>query len=179
MESTSVAFQEKVERRGEGEEVVALVVVFGIWLCVWVLGAVNVIIVLGLMDDGLGRVSEFAFLRENAESFFRNAEYLYGQGEYNLAAFNVEQAMQLMLKYFLAVKVGDFPRTRSLRRLFREARSLCPRLWEFYEKYASVVGNIESAYIASRYYPTRFERVEVEEMLEVYAEFVGVLEECL
>jgi len=128
---------------------------------------------------GWGETSEFAFLRENAESFFRNAEYLYGQGEYNLAAFNVEQAMQLMLKYLLAVKVGDFPRTHSLRRLFREAKSICPQLWKFYEEYASVVGNIESAYIALRYYPIRFEKVEVEEMIKVYAEFVEVLEECL
>lgn len=52
-------------------------------------------------------------LRENSVSFYKNARYLYGQGEYNLAAFNIEKAMPLMLKYFLAVKVGDFPRTRS------------------------------------------------------------------
>jgi len=75
---------------------------------------------------GWGRLSEFAFLRENAESFFRNAEYLYGQGEYNLAAFNVEQAMQLMLKYFLAVKVEIF-RGPALLGGFSERRGACVR----------------------------------------------------
>lgn len=123
-------------------------------------------------------VSEFAFLRQNAASFYGNAEHLYRQGEYNLAAFNVEQAMQLMLKYLLAVRVGDFPRTRSPRGLFREAKDLCPELWAFFEKNASVIGNIEGAYIASRYYPTRFEGVEVRDMLKVSSELVGVLEEC-
>lgn len=124
-------------------------------------------------------MSEFEFLKENASSFYRNAKYLYENGEYNLAAFNVEQAMQLMLKYLLAVKVGDFPRTHSLRRLFREVKDVCPELWRFYESHASVVGNIESAYIASRYYPIRFGKIEVEEMINTYVEFLKVLEKCL
>jgi len=124
-------------------------------------------------------LSEFEFLKENASSFYRNAKYLYENGEYNLAAFNIEQAMQLMLKYFLAVKVGDFPRTHSLRRLFREVKDVCPELWRFYESHASVVGNIESAYIASRYYPIRFGKIEVEEMINTYVEFLKVLEKCL
>ena len=117
----------------------------------------------------------FSFLRENAESFYRNAKQLYEQGEYNLAAFNVERAFQLMLKYFLAVKVGDFPRTHSLRRLFREVKDICPQLGDFYLENASVIGNAESAYIASRYYPIRFEGVEVDEMLKVFEEFLEVI----
>jgi len=48
-------------------------------------------------------------LKKNAESFYKNARQLYEQGEYNLAAFNVEQAFQLMLKYLLASKVGISP----------------------------------------------------------------------
>ncbi|RLG39479.1 MAG: DNA-binding protein [Thermoproteota archaeon] len=122
---------------------------------------------------------EYEFLRKNADSFYRNAKQLLEQGEYNLAAFNLEQAMQLMLKYLLASRLGEFPRTHSLRRLFREIKDLCPRLWEFYEDNASVVGNVESAYIASRYYPVDFQEVEVREMLSAYEEFLEVLRGCL
>ncbi len=122
---------------------------------------------------------EYEFLRRNAEGFYRNARQLFEGGEYNLAAFNLEQAMQLMLKYILASRLGDFPRTHSLRRLFREVGTLCPGLWEFYESNASVVGNVESAYIASRYYPVEFQEVEVREMLSAYEKFSGVLRGCL
>ncbi len=99
---------------------------------------------------------EYEFLRKNADSFYRNAKQLLEQGEYNLAAFNLEQAMQLMLKYLLASRLG-----------------------EFYEDNASVVGNVESAYIASRYYPVDFQEVEVREMLSAYEEFLEVLRGCL
>jgi len=122
---------------------------------------------------------DYEFLRKNADSFYRNAKHLFKQGEYNLAAFNLEQAMQLMLKYLLASRLGEFPRTHSLRRLFREVKTLCPELWEFYEGNASVVGNIESAYIASRYYPVDFQEVEVREMLSAYEKFLEVLRGCL
>jgi len=122
---------------------------------------------------------ELRILRRNAQSFYRNARYLYGQGEYNLAAFNIEQAMQLMLKYILAAKIGDFPRTHSLRRLFGDVKDLCPELWEFYERNASIIGNIESAYITSRYFPTSFEKIEVKYMLDAYEEFIEVAEKCL
>lgn len=124
-------------------------------------------------------MSDYTFLKNNALSFLKNAKHLYKQGEYNLAAFNIEQAMQLMLKYLLAVKVGDFPRTHSLRRLFRETRDICPELWEFYLKHANTIGNIEGAYIASRYYPIYYEEVEVRHMLEICGEFIEIVEKCV
>ena len=50
---------------------------------------------------------------------------------------------------------------------------------ESFYKNASVIGNIESAYIVSRYYPIWFEEVEVKEMLETFEEFQEVLRQCL
>ncbi len=67
----------------------------------------------------------------------------------------------------------------SLRRLFRDVKDICPQLGDFYLKHASVIGNIESAYIVSRYYPIWFEEVEVKEMLETFEEFQEVLRQCL
>jgi hypothetical protein len=63
---------------------------------------------------------EAELLRLRAETFLRNAERLYAEGEYDLAAFGVEQYCQLMLKYKLLLKTGAYPHTHSLIRLVRE-----------------------------------------------------------
>ncbi|AKT34206.1 putative hypothetical protein related to C-terminal domain of eukaryotic chaperone, SACSIN [Pyrobaculum sp. WP30] len=63
---------------------------------------------------------EAELLRLRAEAFLRNAERLYAEGEYDLAAFGVEQYCQLMLKYKLLLKTGAYPRMHSLIRLVRE-----------------------------------------------------------
>jgi len=52
---------------------------------------------------------EAELLRLRAEAFLRNAERLYAEGEYDLAAFGVEQYCQLMLKYKLLLKTGAYP----------------------------------------------------------------------
>ena len=74
------------------------------------------------------------FLRDNADAFLRNAEKLLEDGEFKLAAFNSEQAVQLYLKYLIGSKLGDFPKTHSLKRIFRDAGSLCPELFNFSRK---------------------------------------------
>ena len=121
----------------------------------------------------------YSYLKRNSMSFYSNARDLFHKGELNLAAFNIEQAMQLYLKYLLAVKLGDYPKTHSLRRLFKEAGQMCPKLEEFYRINANVIGNIESAYIMSRYFPVDYTIHEVEEMLRVLERFMRVVEECL
>ena len=45
---------------------------------------------------------EYEFLKRNADYFLKNAEKLLKEGIYNLAAFNVEQAIQLCLKYLFS-----------------------------------------------------------------------------
>ena len=60
---------------------------------------------------------EGLFLKERADEFLTNARYLLEKGGYTLAAFNLEQATQLYLKYYLFLKIGDYPRTHSLKEL--------------------------------------------------------------
>jgi HEPN domain-containing protein len=67
---------------------------------------------------------EAEVLRERAESFLRNAEELFLKGVYDLAAFNLEQYCQLMVKYKLLVKTGTYPRTHSLLTLLRLLSSI-------------------------------------------------------
>ena len=60
------------------------------------------------------------FLKERAEKFLKNAKDLFNKEEYDLSAFNLEQACQLFLKYYIFLKIGDFPKTHYLKRLIRE-----------------------------------------------------------
>ncbi len=119
------------------------------------------------------------YLRERAEEFLENAEYNFSRGYYNLAAFCLEQYMQLYLKYFLARTVGYYPRTHSLSELIREAGRLCPALLEFYRERALELSSVEDAYISSRYLPRRFDRETVEAMLRLAGEFGEVMRRCL
>jgi HEPN domain-containing protein len=51
---------------------------------------------------------------------FCETRSVYAEGEYDLAAFSIEQHCQLMLKYKLLLRTGAYPRTRPLIRLVRE-----------------------------------------------------------
>lgn len=62
---------------------------------------------------------EAEILRERAELFLKNAEELFLKGVYDLAAFNIEQYCQLIVKYKLLMKTGAYLRTRSLIKLLR------------------------------------------------------------
>ncbi len=105
---------------------------------------------------------EYEFLKRIADNFLKNAEKLLKEGIYNLAAFNVEQAVQLYLKYLLAVKIGEFPRMRSVKRLILESSEFCEKLKEILEENINVIGEIETAYISARYYPIEYLEREVE-----------------
>lgn len=121
----------------------------------------------------------YEFLKENADRFLENAYTLLEKGVYNLSAFNVEQAVQLYLKYLLSKKIGDFPRTHSLKRLLEDGKEFCPELIQIFEDNINTVGEIESAYITSRYYPMEFVKAEVENMLRVANDIREAIEGCL
>ena len=104
---------------------------------------------------------EYEFLKKNADEFLKNAEYLIGRRVFNLAAFNIEQAVQLYLKYLLAKKIGEFPKTHSIKRLIFECSKFCRELEKILRENINTIGEIEVAYISSRYYPIEFLEDEV------------------
>ncbi|MEM3386944.1 MAG: HEPN domain-containing protein [Nitrososphaerales archaeon] len=71
-------------------------------------------------------IDEAEVLRERAYSFLRNAKRLFEEKEYDLAAFNLEQFCQLLLKYKLLIRTGTYPRTYSLIRILRELDAAYP-----------------------------------------------------
>jgi len=123
-------------------------------------------------------IEEAEILRERAYAFLRNAKRLFEEGEYDLAAFSVEQFCQLILKYKLLIKTGTYPRTHSLLRLLRELDKLEPgkNVGSFIDSELMFLTRIEDAYIVARYLPRRYERKEVEELLKFAERFREVVE---
>ncbi|MEM0233056.1 MAG: HEPN domain-containing protein [Candidatus Nezhaarchaeales archaeon] len=119
-------------------------------------------------------LEEAQILRERAKAFLKNAESLFKEGVYDLAAFNVEQYCQLMLKYKLLVKTGTYPRTHSIIRLVRELSKIDEKAGQLLRDMIMVT-KIEDAYIGSRYLPRRYEKEEVEAMLKYAKEVFEVV----
>ena len=114
---------------------------------------------------------EAEILRERAEDFLRNAERLLEEGVYDLAAFNIEQYCQLILKYKLLVKTGTYPRTHSIMRLIRMLSETSGNLSELLRGDRILyLTKIEDAHIGARYLPRRYEESEVRSMLKFVRE---------
>ncbi|WP_456368659.1 HEPN domain-containing protein [Geoglobus sp.] len=62
-------------------------------------------------------IEEIEILRERSEKFMKNAEHLYETGVYDLAAFNIQQSVELYLRYRLFLLAGDHSKTQSIKKL--------------------------------------------------------------
>ena len=120
------------------------------------------------------------FLRANAKQFLEQAKFSMQRGFHNLVLFNVEQSMQLNLKYVLYLLTGEFPKTHKLSELFRLVRDLddpC-NLYTFYESNKDFIAIVEYSYISSRYLPESFNRDDAERALKLGEDFDKIVEEC-
>jgi HEPN domain-containing protein len=118
------------------------------------------------------------FLKRRASGFREIAGILFEKKEYELSVFNIEQAVQLEMKYFLGTRLGDYPKTHSLKHLFQESIKLCPDLKSLYERNVNIIGEIENACIMTRYYETSYEKLEISNMLEFHDELILELQKC-
>ena len=125
------------------------------------------------------KIEQAKILKRRALSFHKNAKRNIKEKEIDLAAFNTEQAAQLLLKYFLFTKAGDYPKTHSLKSLFREAIKILPKLKKLFEKNINLIGDMESAYIGARYLPFEYLEEEVREMIKFVEKLKGEIDEAL
>ncbi len=115
------------------------------------------------------RKEEGEFLRERALKFLKIGKRLLEEGILDLAAFHFHQASELMLKYGLFRKTGDYPRTHSIRRLLKLFSKVTgdEAIISFLKENINALANLENAYMTSRYLPAEFYEEEVESMLKV------------
>lgn len=120
------------------------------------------------------------FLREKAQEFLDDAKYDISKKKWFLAAFHSAQTCQLYLKYCLFKKYGDYPKTHSLHQLFEELKKAFPKkskeIGKIQRENASTIGDLNQAYITSRYLPVEFSSDEIQKMLQFTLTLIRFLE---
>ena len=120
-------------------------------------------------------MAQVDFLKKRAESFLRNAKDLIKKEEYPLAAFNLEQAAQLYLKYYLFLKLRRYPKTHLLGELLKgvaKAYSKKSEVEKIIEKKANIISDLDQAYLTSRYLPAEFFKSQLENMRKFVEELI-------
>lgn len=118
-------------------------------------------------------------LKIRAERFLETARDLQKKGYYDLCAFNIEQAVQLFLKYYLWQKLGDFPKTHEITKLLHQYGLVSGKekeITELIKRYQRVITDLEVAYIESRYLPVSFFADQIEEMFIFLKELLSILQ---
>ncbi|MBO3769805.1 MAG: HEPN domain-containing protein [Thermoproteota archaeon] len=124
------------------------------------------------------RRDEVEKLLDRSRKFKNAAEFHFSRGDYDLAAFNIEQSLQLFLKAKLLEKGVEFPKTHTLRKLFLllgEILNKPDEFKKFSNEKALEFASLEDAYITARYFPRDFEREEAERLFD----FVKEVEELI
>ncbi len=122
--------------------------------------------------------SEVALLRDRASRMLRSSRRSLLEGDYDIAAFMADQAVQLYLKSVIFELTGEVPRVHAVRQLMAVLKDLLgnPNLFDdFVRENRSLLIRLEEAYISSRYMPRKYDGEEAEELLgfaEKVIEFV-------
>ncbi len=123
---------------------------------------------------------EIEYLKKRGEEFLKTSEYHLNNEMYDLAAFDLEQALQLFLKYTIFLKIKTYPPTHSLKSLFKmlgETYNKEKELDKVLKNKYQLIGNLEQSYISSRYLPYTYTKEEVFEFQKFLNEVVEFLKE--
>ncbi|WP_456478549.1 HEPN domain-containing protein [Geoglobus ahangari] len=112
------------------------------------------------------------FLKNNALKFLKKAEESLRDGDYNFTMFFAEQSLQLMLKYLIAKKFGEFPKTHNLKTLFYLTDD--EMLIKFYEDNMDILRELELSYVASRYFDVDYSEDVAKKGVETVRKFMEV-----
>ncbi len=117
-------------------------------------------------------IDEIRLLRRRSKAFLERAMDSLNSGDYDIASFLSEQAVQLYLKSLLLEKLGDYPRTHSLSTLLAITKKVpsCERITELLERNKTEIRLMEDSYIASRYLMREYTREEAEVLVNLARE---------
>ncbi len=124
------------------------------------------------------RRDEEKSLLKRSRDFLETAEYQISRAFYDLAAFSLDQALQLFLKAKVLAEGVDYPRTHSVRALLETLSDLASEnrkssVEGILEKYLLELGVLEDAYITSRYIMREFTKQEVERLAKAVKEIMN------
>jgi len=127
------------------------------------------------------KLEEAEYLLRRSRRFYETATMQMDRGFHDLAAFSLEQSLQLFLKASL-LKLGiDFPRTHSVRRLLEMLHEVTGenRIKEVLHRFNIELGALEDAYIMSGHVARDYNREEVARFKKVVEEVVRVVGEVV
>ncbi|MBS7651222.1 MAG: HEPN domain-containing protein [Candidatus Bathyarchaeia archaeon] len=118
---------------------------------------------------------EVTLLRDRSLRMLSSARRSLSEGDYDIAAFIADQAVQLYLKSMVLELAGEVPRIHSIRQLLRVLKEMSDRpdiIDDYVKKNRSLLIRLEEAYISSRYMPRDYEREEAEELVNFAEEVI-------
>ncbi|RLJ02167.1 MAG: DNA-binding protein [Candidatus Aenigmatarchaeota archaeon] len=120
---------------------------------------------------------EIKMFLEKAKKFEENAKYNFENKNFDLAMFNLEQAIQLLIKAKLLDIRGYYEKTHSLRKLLLELMEVWKKeeLTKFIEENKKQLRDLERAYITSRYFSEEFFEDEVKRCFDLLERLWGLL----
>ncbi len=120
----------------------------------------------------MSHIDEIRLLRRRSKAFLERAIDSLNSGDYDIASFLSEQAVQLYLKSLLLEKLGDYPRTHSISTLLSITKKIpsCERIMELLERNKTEIRLMEDSYIASRYLMREYTREEAETLVNLAKE---------
>ncbi len=120
----------------------------------------------------------YEFLKDRGIRFLKEAERNLEEGNYDFCLFHVEQMLQLLLKYLIAIRLGDYPKTHSLELLFRKCSQLFgDKIKEFHKNNAVIITALEEAYIGARYLDIVFNKQIAEEAVKFGRNFLRIMQD--
>ncbi len=129
----------------------------------------------------MSKYEELRILLERSRRFYESAIIQIEKGFYDLAAFSLEQSLQLFLKAYL-LKLGvDYPRTHSSRKLLEMIYEITKFevIKDLVQKFSIELAFLEDIYITSRYISREFTLNEVSRLKKVIDEVIEVVREVL
>ena len=120
---------------------------------------------------------EGEILKIRAKRFLETARDLYKKEYYDLCAFNIEQAVQLFLKYEIWKILGDFEKTHKISELldhYKIASGKVKEIDSLKENYKQTIYDLEIAYIESRYLPAQFLKEQIDLMFKFVEDLLNI-----
>ncbi len=126
------------------------------------------------------RMDEFKYLLRRSQEFYESAVMQFNRGFYGLAAFSLEQSLQLLLKAKLLECGAGYPRVHGVRRLLSILSEIIKgegrdALMEVLRRYSLELALLEDVYITARYVPKEFTAEDVRKLRKVVDEVMRVV----
>jgi len=127
-----------------------------------------------------------SLLKRRAESMMRSAERLLHEGEYDLAVFNAEYAVQLYIKSLLYRLSGEEWRGHSVRTLLgvlaliaeeSRLREVSEKIYDFVRRSRRVLAELEEAHTRSMYSIFEYSKDQAEALIDAARSIIKLVKD--